>query len=261
MARFQDLSGKPFGKWTVLERAESGCQGQARFKCLCECGNVRLVYAQSLRNGRSKSCGRCPNPNLAEHLPDGTTVLTLERRNGDTFQCFIATADYPAVQKYRWWVVLPRGGGCYAQTSVPETGKQIFVHQLLSGIKDIDHADRNGLNNLRSNLRPATRQQQQANHKKHSDGTTSPYRGVSWHKETKKFRAAIVFSGKQKHLGLFAEEADAARAFNKAATEYFGEFASLNEIPDRDTVSESECAPALAAAPQVSTPHQMTTSL
>jgi hypothetical protein len=244
---FIDLSGQPFGKWTVLERGESGCQGQARFKCRCECGNVRLVYAQSLRRGRSKSCGRCPNPNKAEHLPDGSTALILERRNGDTFQCFIDTVDYALVQPYHWHVIVPRGGGFYAANS-----QKIFIHQLLlGGLKDADHRDRNGLNNRRSNLRPATRQQQQANHRKHSDGLTSPYRGVSLHKPTGKFRAAIVFNNKQNHLGLFEDELEAARAFNRAATEYFGEFASLNEIPDRDTVSDSEFAPALAAAPQV----------
>jgi hypothetical protein len=197
-------------------------------------------------------------PNKVRHLPDGASVITLERRNGDTYECLIDTVDYSLVQPYRWYVVIPRYGGFYAATS---TGKDMFIHQLLLGIKDGDHKDRNGLNNRRNNLRPATRQQQQANHKKHSDGITSRYRGVSLHKQTNKYRATIVFNDKQKHLGLFIEEADAARAFNKAAKELFGEFASLNDVPDRDTVSESEFAPALAAAPQVSAPQQMTASL
>jgi hypothetical protein len=260
MGSCQDLSGQPFGKWTVLERAKSGCKGQTRFKCICECGNTVLVYAQSLQRRRSQSCGRCPNPNKAEHLPDGSTALMLERRNGDTYTCFVDSADYPAVQKYRWWVVLPRGGGAYAQTGIPETGKQIFIHQLLSGIKDIDHADRNGLNNRRSNLRPATRQQQQANHKKHGDGTTSRYRGVSLYKPSNKFRAAIVFNNKQKHLGVFVDELEAARAFNRAAIELFGEFASLNNVPDRDTVFESEFAPA-TQPPQVSASQEISLAL
>ena len=200
------------------------------------------------------------NPNKVRHLPDGTTAITLERNNGDKYEAFIDTVDYPLVQHLRWWVVLPRGGGFYAQSRIPGTRNQFFLHQLLSGIRDCDHRDRDGLNNRRSNLRPATRQQQQANHKKHSDGTTSRYRGVSWHKETKKFRGAIVFKGKQKHLGLFVDEIEAARAYNNAAIEYFGEFASLNDIPDRDTVSESEFAPAMQP-PQVSTTQEIATTL
>ncbi len=179
-------------------------------------------------------------PNKVRHLPDGSTALTLERRNGDKYEAFIDSADYPLVHKFRWWVVLPRGGGFYAQARIPGTGKQFFLHQLLLGIKDGDHKDRNGLNNRRSNLRPATRQQQQANHKKHADGTTSRFRGVSWFKDTKKFRATITVNQKSIHLGLFADEMEAAHAYNKAATEYFGEFASLNDVPDRDTVSESQ---------------------
>jgi hypothetical protein len=191
-------------------------------------------------------------PNKIRNLPDGSTALLLERRNGDTYECFIDTADYPLVKNYRWWVVLPRGGGSYAQGGVPGTGIQMFVHQLLLGIKDADHRDRDGLNNRRSNLRPATRQQQQANHKKHRDGVTSKFRGVSWFKDGKKFRAAITVNEKSIHLGLFKDEVEAARAYNKAATENFGEFASLNDLPDLNTISDFAPAmqPPTASAPQ-----------
>ena len=185
-------------------------------------------------------------PNTVEHLPDGTTVITLERRNGDSYECLIDSADYSLVGQYRWWVVLPRGGGFYAQARIPGTGKQFFLHQLLSGIADCDHRDRNGLNNRRSNLRPATRQQQQANHKKHADGVTSRFRGVSLFKESNKFRASITVNEKHIHLGLFVDEEDAARAYNDAAKIHFGEFASLNDVPPasvRDT--ESSFAPAV----------------
>jgi hypothetical protein len=199
------------------------------------------------------------NPNRVRHLPDGSTAIILERRNGDKYEAFIDTVDYPMVQHLRWWVVLPRGGGFYAQSRIPGTRNQFFLHQLLSGITDCDHRDRNGLNNRRSNLRPATRQQQQANHKKHADGVTSKFRGVSLFKESRKFRAAITVSEKSIHLGLFEDEVEAARAYNKAATQYFGEFANLNDVPDK--VAQSEFTPAIAQPPQVSTPQQMTASL
>lgn len=193
-------------------------------------------------------------PNRVRHLPDGTTVLTLERLNGDTYDCFIDSCDYPLVKDYRWHAVLPRGGGFYAATS---TGKDMFIHQLLLGIKDADHKDRNGLNNRRSNLRPATRQQQQANHKKHADGVTSKFRGVSWFKDCKKFRATITVSGKSIHLGLFRNEEDAARAYNKAAKEHFGEFASLNDVPESEP--QLEFTPAIAQPPQA--PQQISVAL
>ncbi|SRR6266404_5948287 len=200
---------------------------------------------------------RTKKPNKVKHLPNGTTAITLERKNGDLYECVIDSTDYPLVQHYRWHVIVNRYGGRYAATS---TGTDMFIHQLLLGIKDADHRDRDGLNNRRSNLRPATRQQQQANHKKHADGVTSKFRGVSLFKESMKFRAAITVNEKSIHLGLFEDEVEAARAYNKAATQYFGEFASLNDVPDRNTVSESEFAPAMQP-PQAPAPQQMTASL
>lgn len=47
-----DLTGKQFGKWTVLEYV-----GKSKWKCRCACGTEKEVYSQSLRNGTSTSCG------------------------------------------------------------------------------------------------------------------------------------------------------------------------------------------------------------
>lgn len=51
-----DLTGQKFGRWTVLERAPS--KGKTSYwKCQCECGTIKDVRSQSLREGRSQSCG------------------------------------------------------------------------------------------------------------------------------------------------------------------------------------------------------------
>ena len=59
--RFDDLTGKRFGRLTVIERAESRKQPKGgrstRWLCQCDCGNVVLVNASTLKNGESKSCG------------------------------------------------------------------------------------------------------------------------------------------------------------------------------------------------------------
>lgn len=55
--RMIDKTGKRFGRWTVLERAENNSQGSTRWLCKCDCGTVRTVYSGSLSNGCSKSCG------------------------------------------------------------------------------------------------------------------------------------------------------------------------------------------------------------
>ncbi len=59
MAKFQDLTGCTFGKWTVFSRAPSNRSGQAKWHCRCACGNEKEVFAANLRNGKSKGCQRC----------------------------------------------------------------------------------------------------------------------------------------------------------------------------------------------------------
>lgn len=94
------------------------------------------------------------------------------------------------------------------------------------GKKMIDHI------NDRSNnfsIREATNAQNQANKKK-SANCTSKFKGVSYYKKHKKFKVGIMVEGKTIHLGYFVDEAEAARAYNKAALKYFDEFAYLNKI-------------------------------
>ncbi|MGB8225740.1 MAG: AP2 domain-containing protein, partial [Sedimentisphaerales bacterium] len=82
------------------------------------------------------------------------------------------------------------------------------------------------LDNRKSNLRLATRSQNNCNRKQKKG--TSKYRGVCYNKRTKKWRAAISFNGMYKHLGFFDSEEEAGRAYDEAAKIYHGEFASLN---------------------------------
>ena len=92
-----------------------------------------------------------------------------------------------------------------------------------------DHINHNGLDNRKANLRPATRAQNNYNRLAiKRKGATSKYKGVAWKKEYKKWNAQIYFKGECIFLGYFKEEKQAAKAYDKAAKEYHGEFASLN---------------------------------
>lgn len=62
MQRAHDLTGKVFGRWTVVSRGEdyiypSTGKGAVRWNCLCDCGKEGLVHAAHLKNGTSVSCG------------------------------------------------------------------------------------------------------------------------------------------------------------------------------------------------------------
>lgn len=93
----------------------------------------------------------------------------------------------------------------------------------------IDHIDKNKLNNRIENLRECTQRQNSLN-QSGSRRSTSKYKGVSWDKVNKKWLAQIMVHRRGKKLGRFVDELDAARAYNNAALQYFGEFAQLNEV-------------------------------
>ena len=67
-SNIKDMSGKKFGKWTVIDRnsknSKSGC---ARWNCICDCGKVSAVPGDTLRNGKSTNCG-CSHPNKLNNI-------------------------------------------------------------------------------------------------------------------------------------------------------------------------------------------------
>ena len=53
----EDLTGKTFGSWTVIKKAERISKGDALWHCECVCKTRNIVRAHGLRKGLSKSCG------------------------------------------------------------------------------------------------------------------------------------------------------------------------------------------------------------
>ena len=121
-------------------------------------------------------------------------------------------------------------------------GHSVQMHRLILGMTDpekiVDHKDHYGINNTRENIRIATGSQSGANRRKPFKPTSSRYKGVNWtgkNSKNRPWQATIhdKVDGKRGtvFLGYFANEADAARAYNAAAIERFGEFACLNDLP------------------------------
>ena len=92
---------------------------------------------------------------------------------------------------------------------------------------ELDHINHDPLDNRIENLRVVTTAQNQYNQKPRAGGA-SRYKGVSWHKTTGKWMAYIMHNGKQIHLGLFADEIEAAQAYDAAARRLCGEYARCN---------------------------------
>lgn len=135
--------------------------------------------------------------------------------------------DYEELSRYTW--CLHRNGrNCYAKRAKPgENRTIIYMHCQIMGTKGIDHIDVNGLNNQKNNLRSATQTQNGGNSRKQNN-TSSNFKGVSWSKVKRKYRAYIRVRRQYMHLGWFAVDAEAALAYDIAAQTYFGEFARLN---------------------------------
>lgn len=109
--------------------------------------------------------------------------------------------------------------------------KTLYMHREIMGNPEkleVDHINRDKLDNRRSNLRVVTRKQNGRNTS--TNYGRSIYRGVSFDDRMgrKKWHAAITVDGIHKSLKYFLTEFEAAQAYNKAAREYHGKFARLN---------------------------------
>lgn len=83
-------------------------------------------------------------------------------------------------------------------------------------VADIDHIDGNKSNNRLSNLREASRSQNNWN--------TIPVRGYSWDQESRKFKSKICVDRRCIFLGRFDSEDAARSAYHAAKERYHGEF-------------------------------------
>lgn len=143
-------------------------------------------------------------------------------------EVLVDDGDYQEISKHKW-CLYPKGITFYAITKVNRIVTR--MHRMIIAAKPgqlIDHKDGNGLNNTRNNIRIATFSQNAMNRKKRI-GSSSQFKGVF--KIRSKFQSRITVNYKDKSLGYFSLELDAAKAYNEAAIKYHGEFARLNDIP------------------------------
>lgn len=147
--------------------------------------------------------------------------------------------DLAQLKWYAFFAANYSGGGAHlaARKVSADNGQQTtFLHRVvlaraigrvLKRHEYPDHINRDPLDNRRSNLRLATRSENARNRNAQSNNV-SGYKGVGWHKRSRKWRAFITLNRKQRHIGHFDKAEDAARAYDKAARELHGEFARLN---------------------------------
>ena len=179
--------------------------------------NVREVYNM----GRFKALKR---PDLSHiETPPGSRAVPLTKGK----YALVDEEDYERVMQCNWSL-----SGDLRYTSARIKGCLILMHRfIINPPKDmvLYHINGDGLDNRKCNLRVCTQRQNSYNCIG-SKNVSSKFKGVSWHKLTSKWRATIMKDRKQIYLGLFTDEREAAKAYNKKAYELFNSFSKLNDI-------------------------------
>ncbi len=207
------MRGKPVPKGTICKVKDCSDKHASKGYCSKHASQMR-------RYGKiKKRTTRDPNELIIEG--DITRVILYNVQSEPIAEALIDTEDIDKIKGYKWSKNPSRG---YAISCNPP----VFMHHLIWGKKEeIDHINRNNLDNRKFNFRKATAQQNSWNRGK-LKRNTSGYIGVSLHKPTQKWMVTISVNNKNQNLGLFINKKNAAKAYDKKALELRGEFAVLN---------------------------------
>lgn len=147
--------------------------------------------------------------------------------------------DFARVSKYTWRILKKPTGRIRVMTSfrTKDGPQQMSLGQLImkNPKNKMVYARRyqDELDFRKSNLVVCSMSERQRMLPKSTAAGSSQFKGVSYFKKLKKWRANIEVGGSQLHLGVFRTEVDAARAYNKAARKHFGEMAYQNRVSGR----------------------------
>lgn len=150
---------------------------------------------------------------------------------------YVDPEDVDLVSAYRW-----RKRGDYAAAMIDRTlvrMHRLLVPEVAEGYL-LDHIDGDGLNNRRSNLRVCTPQQNACNRGKRATTMHSRFKGVT--RSANGWSAIIQHKGRAAHLGTFESEPLAARAYDRAAKKYHGEFANTGTEGKRRNMTTAKVA-------------------
>lgn len=284
--RYEDLTGKKYGKLTVLCKSEEKIGNRISWKCLCDCGNEKIVPGYCLKCGSVKSCGclktdyndlsgkkfghitiikrvqdryksngrksiryECECECGKRIIKDYSNIFNnmdninyscgcLRRKSnkyekvGDYYigytsnnkKFYFDCDDYELIKCFNWHI--DKNG--YVITK--NNGKVIKMHRLILNTEPsdvVDHINHNTVDNRKCNIRNVSRSQNMQNKTPNNELNIS---GISFEKESSKWRAYISKNNKRIYLGRFTNLKDAIDARKQAEEKYFGEYSYDNSM-------------------------------
>ncbi len=248
----KDLTGKEFGRLTVICRADDQPNGRGGFramwrcKCGCDKGTITIVRGAHLTSGTIQSCGCLKMERAFETNKKYNSYEKRQDEHGEWYyvgwtsntnkEFYFNIEDYNDVKDLCWSEKISRNYHRLQAYSVKLKRMVTMSHVL--GCKNYDHIDRNPLNNRRNNLRPATLAENARNKTKLRDNE-SGVMGVGWNKKTQKWIVRIMVDRQSIYLGLFVNKEDAIKARLNAEVKYFGEFAPQKHLYEQYGITEN----------------------
>jgi len=196
--KIQDLTGKAFGMWTVLQ-FESRRGKDYYWRCICKCGKEKSVRANSLIGGLSKSCGHSRATDLTgkrfERLLAISKLSKKSSGGNALWKCICDCGCIIDVNSKHLIHGSVRSCGCLREESVLGNF-EFFEGTIVTKIRN-DSVQKNN---------------------------TSGFRGVCWCRATRKWISYISFKHKRYNLGRYDELNDAVNIRKQAEEKIFGEF-------------------------------------
>lgn len=223
ISRKLNVIGHKYGKLTILNEVEPS-KGHRKFQCLCDCGNHSIVSLSHLRTGHTTSCGHCGYK--VEEFNDYCIVTTTDD-NGN--RKIIIDKEFKQFAESH--IITVDKSTNYAMVFSCNTS--YYLHRFIMNCNDVkfdvDHINRDTLDNRKQNLRICTHQQNSCNLTKR-ENTTSKYRGIDYQRRRNNWRARITYKGKEYHLGEFPTEEEAFQVRLKAEKEIHKDFSNQDKI-------------------------------
>lgn len=200
MMKDEEIIGKKWGKLTA-ESFECRKHGKRYFRFICECGNEIISPISDVKNGHTKTCGKC----RGTHKMSYTKIYKIW--GGIKSRCCRPSCNI--YYKYG-------GRGITMCEEWRNSPENFFKWAFENGYKEGLTIDRINSDKGYSpnNCRWATYQEQNS-HLKMLKTNKSGYRGISWNKESKKWLCVISINNKSHRIGAYKTQLEAVEARNK----------------------------------------------